>query len=94
MIYITEVRMGREGSKHEHIAAVRWRKSDSPETGESTREEMVDWIGKKGGIAHVRLDNDHDVKVEVVLKANPPYIRTKADGDWTDNLLALPRYGA
>ncbi len=45
MIYITEVRMSRNGSEHEHIEAVRWERQDSPETGESTREEMIDWIG-------------------------------------------------
>ena len=27
-----------------------------------------------------------------VVDANPPYIRTHADGVWTDNLLALPRF--
>ena len=31
------------------------------------------------------------VKVGVV-DATPPYLRTHADGVWTDNLLALPRY--
>ena len=76
---------------HGGIAAVRWMKRDSPETGESTREEMVDWIGDQEGFAHVRDKNGHDVEVRVV-NASLPYLRTYADGVWTDNLLALPWY--
>ncbi len=96
MIYITEVRMGRNGNRHEHIEAVRWERQDSPETGESTREEMVDWIGNKKGFAHVRDDEEHDMPVEVVRpKKGQPYIRARADNsEWKDNLLTLPRYEA
>jgi hypothetical protein len=52
---------------------------------------MVNWIGNKRGDARVRDRAGHDVQVGVA-KARPPYIRTHADGIWTDNLLALPRY--
>ena len=45
MIYITEVRMSHGGKEHEHIEAVRWERQDNPDTGESTLEEMVNWIG-------------------------------------------------
>lgn len=41
---------------------------------------MVTWI--EGG---------NTVRVGVV-NATPKYIRTYADGTWTDNLLALPRF--
>lgn len=99
MIYITEVRMGRNGTKHEHIEAVRWERQDNPETGESTREEMIDWIGDKKDFAHVRDDKTHDVPVHVIrpkkgrLKGRP-YLRTVVgEKVETDNLLALPRYG-
>ena len=52
---------------------------------------MVEWISKKNGSAYVCGDHAHIAKVGVV-KADPPYIRTFADGVWNDNLLALPRY--
>ncbi len=91
MVYITEVHMSGGGSAHEHIADVRWRNPESGDTGESSRETMVDWIQNKGGEARVRDDSGDDVQVGVV-DANPPFIRTYADGVWADNLLALPRY--
>lgn len=92
MIYITEVRMSRQGTKHEHIEAVRWEERDSPRTGESTVEEMIAWIENKEGFVHVRDSNGNDVPVHVV-HTNPPYVRTVGDGINTDDLLSLPRYG-
>jgi uncharacterized protein DUF3892 len=91
MIYITEVHMSGPGTEHGHIAAVRWEMQSSPETGESTREEMVAWIDNKEGFAHVRDADGHNVEVRVV-HADPPYIRSYRDGVPSDNLLALPRY--
>lgn len=98
MIYITEVRMSRSDNtkKHEHIEAVRWEHRGSPdETGESTVEEMIDWIENKEGFIHVRDGDGHDVPVHKVRPANgSPYIRTSADKkEWKDDLLNLPRYG-
>jgi Protein of unknown function (DUF3892) len=96
MIYITEVRMG-PGGKHEHIEAVRWERADNPETGESTVEDMVDWIGrKKTGVAYVRGVKGHkDVPVHAVRPASARHhIKTNPDGKkLKDDLLDLPRYG-
>jgi hypothetical protein len=78
------------GTRHEHIASVRWTNAESKQAGESTRETMVDWIQNKDGKAYV-TDGRSTVSVGVV-DAQPKYIRTYADGVWTDNLLALPRY--
>lgn len=90
MVYITHIRLSAEGSGHEHITDVKWRNPTSGDTGQSTKAAMVDWINDNGD-ARVRDNAGHDVKVGVV-KATPPYIRTHADGVWTDNLLALPRF--
>jgi len=93
MIYITEVHMDPPGTHHGHIGKVRWEMRESPETGESTREEMVDWIRDKKGFAHVRAGAGRDVEVRAVRpEKGRPYIQTFADGDAKDNLLALPRY--
>jgi len=88
MVYITEVHMA-GGAGHQHIAEVRWRNPENGQTGANSRAEMVDWI-RKGGEAYV-TDGKNTARVHVV-EVNPPYIQTYADGKWTDNLLALPRY--
>jgi hypothetical protein len=89
MVYITARHMV-GGQRHEHIADVRWNNPADGTTGESTRENMIDWIKNKAGNAFVS-DGVRQVAVGVV-DATPPYIRTYADGVWTDNLLALPTY--
>jgi hypothetical protein len=77
------------GQGHEHIARVRWINPETNATGENSRSEMVDWINN-GGKAFV-VDGGRNVAVGVV-DASPPYIRTYADGVWTNNLLALPEF--
>lgn len=95
MIYVTEVRMEPPGKHHGHIAAVRWVKRDSPEVGESTRVEMVEWIGKRTDAACVRGRNGEELQVHAVHpKRGRAYIRSHdAKGAATDTLLTLPRYG-
>ena len=88
MIFITQVHL-EGGQSHQHIAAVRWSTSPAGSDSESTRAAMVDFIGD-GHPVHVR-NGSHEVSVGVI-NANPPYLRTDADGVWTDNLLALPHY--
>jgi hypothetical protein len=88
MIAVTAIHL--EGSaQHQHIASVKWRNPETGATGQSTREEMVRWISA-GNLAYVD-DGVRRVQVRVV-NAVPAYIRTWADGVWSDNLLALPRY--
>jgi hypothetical protein len=89
VIYIVKVHMV-GGARHEHIASVGWRNPEDGKTGESTRLVVVDWIENNSGVAKVS-DGINTVSVGVV-NANTPYLRTHADGKWTDNLLALPRY--
>jgi hypothetical protein len=89
MVYIVAVHLT-GGTRHEHIAAVRWKNPATNASGENTREQMVTWIRDEKGDARV-TDGRTEVSVGVV-DANPPHIRTYADGKWSDNLLALPRY--
>jgi hypothetical protein len=79
-----------DGSHHEHIARVKWENRATGATGENSRAEMVKWIDDDKGDARV-ADGSSYVKVGVV-DASPKYLRTYADGKWTDNLLALPTY--
>ncbi|MHB1486585.1 MAG: DUF3892 domain-containing protein [Acidimicrobiales bacterium] len=87
-IYITARHMV-GGSKHEHIDEVKWENRGDGKSGKFSRAEMVKWI-EGGGDARVAKSTSY-VKVRVV-DAIPKYIRTYADGIWTDNLLALPEY--
>lgn len=90
MVYITHIRLSTTGNQHEHITDVKWRNPSNGNTGQSTRQEMVDWIDK-GNIAHVKDSSGNDINVGVV-RATPPFLRTYADGVWSDNLLALPSF--
>lgn len=90
MINITNIHMA-GGTQHQHIASVKWTDPGDGGAGESTRQEMVEWIRDEKGVAHVH-GTDGSVSQVGVVDATPPYIRTYADGDWNDNLLALPRY--
>jgi hypothetical protein len=87
-IYVTARHMN-GGTTHEHISEVKWENRTTEETGKSSRAEMVDWIDKGGD---VRVVKDQSYVTAKVVRATPPYIRTFADGVWTDNLLALPTY--
>jgi hypothetical protein len=91
MIEITAIRLG-EGRAHEHITDVRWR-SASTSAGQSTREAIVSWLSVSATNQAIVADGSGSVEVLVVRPpGQPPYIRTWADGHWTDNLLALPTF--
>jgi hypothetical protein len=90
MIDITSIHLVGD-SQHEHIASMKWKNPETSSTGESTRQAMVEWIRDKNGVAHVH-GKDGSVSQVGVVDANPPYVRTYADGVWNDNLLALPTY--
>lgn len=77
------------GEQHEHIASVRWTNPSNGDTGQSTRASMVTFI--EDGNRAVVGEGVQQVEVGVV-EASPKYIRTYADKQWTNNLLALPRY--
>lgn len=89
-VYITARHMV-GGTQHEHIARVKWHNAeDNSKTGENSRKQMVDWIKGKKGEAFVHSGGGR-VSV-LVVEASPPYLRTHANGKWTDNLLALPTF--
>jgi hypothetical protein len=74
---------------HEAIAAIWWLDTANETSRHFTKQSAVDWLNK-GNHAWVA---DQEGKVEVrVVAGNPPYVRTYADGRFTDNLLALPRF--
>lgn len=80
------------GAQHEHIASVRWRQDGTGDTGQSSRAEMVGFIETKKGTVYVS-DGASRATVGVVVPSHgAKYLRTYADGNWTNNLLSLPKY--
>lgn len=90
MVYLTAIRLQASGSRHEHITDVRWLNAGNNAQGQSTLAQLVAWLRMPDAVAMVR-DAHHEVVVGIV-EGHPPHLRTHADGVWTDNLLALPRF--
>lgn len=80
------------GTGHEHITRLWWTNPGTSKTGNNTRAELVAWIENEGGKAYVEDGAGHRADVGVVAPAyGSKYLRTHADGKWTNNLLSLPR---
>jgi len=87
-VYITAIGPS-STSSHEHIASIRWLSSSDSTSKVMSMRAAVEWVQK--GNKFVVAGESGPVEVQAV-KANPPYLRTAANGSWTDNLLALPKF--
>lgn len=91
MIEITAIRL-QGGEGHEHITDVMWRR-ETTSIGQTARQAIVDWLDESNDNAAVVADGSSWVRLAVVRRPNqPPYLRTRADGSWTDHLLSLPNF--
>lgn len=82
---------GNHANPHEAITALGWVNEQTGQTGITSRLDMYDWIKNKGGVAFVRDRSGNTVRVETAISpSGTKYVRTYADGIWTDNLLSLP----
>jgi N6-adenosine-specific RNA methylase IME4 len=91
MIEITAIRL--TGAGHEHIAFLQWRNTQTGATGQSTREAVVEWLEESRANQAVVANQGNWVYVGVVTPpSGSKYLRTYADGQWTDNLLSLPQF--
>jgi len=83
-ILVTCITKPDRNSRHEHITHL-----GNP-TGRWTRESVIGWIERKEHSFHTSV-NGKSAYVGVVTPAQgPKYLRTYADNEWNDNLLALP----
>jgi Protein of unknown function (DUF3892) len=90
VLYITAVRLS-GGDAERHIAFVRWLNAATGLSKTSSVVAMVNWL-EKGNRAYVG-GNTGRAEVQVVRSAGQaPYLRSQENGQWTDNLLRLPRY--
>lgn len=91
-IRITHRRMSQSGgTQHEHIVSVRWVNEATSVSDSSTVAAIVDFIDGDGKAFVSNGWNRVEVGV-VRPRQGAPYIRTYANGVWTDNLLSLPTY--
>ena len=69
-----------------------WTNPADGKTDDNTSAEVVSWIEDKNGKAYVEDSGGNRTDVGVVTPSvGSKYLRTYADGRWTNNLLALPR---
>lgn len=89
-VEITAVEMAAGGTKHEHIAYVRW-KDEAGETNWMSRQQGVEWLRDEHNKARVASSADPRGYVSVkVIEEIPPYLQTRRNGILMDNLLHLP----
>ncbi len=80
------------GTGHEHITQLVWMNGESHKSGINPIADLVAFIEEKKGDLKVS-DGTTAVPVGVVHpKQGTPFLRTFKDKQWTDNLLAIPRY--
>jgi len=78
------------GVHHHHIARLR-AVSDGGQTFDDTREAWVAFV-ESNNSGYVQDAYGNTAWVAVHTNGFTKWLQTYADGVWTDNLLALPRY--
>ncbi|MFD2339859.1 DUF3892 domain-containing protein [Clavibacter tessellarius] len=87
---ITAIHLSAGERRYDRIESVRWRMSDTGQTGQHSVAVMVTYIDQGN---EVYVESPTRVRVRVARPMyGSAYIRTEADGRETNNLLALPTY--
>jgi Protein of unknown function (DUF3892) len=91
-VRITHVRYGGTSKTHESIVRYKWLGLENGKVDDTDKASMVKWIDVDKGKAFVGTGASQ-VPVGVVKPDNgQPYLRTYADGKWSNNLLSLPTF--
>jgi hypothetical protein len=88
MHYITAIHLV-GGNGHEHIDQVKWLNGANGKANSCSRAAMIEFIQKPNPVQVGGVDGPAAV---AVVAGNPPYLRTHEDGQYNNNLLALPRF--
>lgn len=82
---------GNHENPHEGITNFGWVNEQTRAMGQSTRAQMIEFLESQNGKAYVKDIFGNLVYIGIVTtKLGTKYLRTHADGKWTDNLLSLP----
>jgi hypothetical protein len=89
-IQITQIKVSGTSVTHETITDYNFKDADNTETGWKTKKQAVDYVDKHAN--SVWVDGPTKSAWVVVIQSGDkaPYLRTKADGVLSDNLLSLP----
>ena len=91
-VEITHVRYSGYDKSHEAIVRYKWRDQSSGAVGDADKPTMVDFIDNNDGEAYVGSGTSRAEVGTVHPSTGKPYLRTYADGKWTNNLLSLPTF--
>lgn len=91
-ILISHVRYSGTTKSHESIVRYKWISEQDGSVGESDKPTMVAFVDNKQNHAYVKNGAARVSVGSVHPSSSPAYVRTYADGKWTDNLLALPTF--
>lgn len=91
-VQVIAIRLGSSGTNIEHITRVRLGDRVNASILDWTVAQLVSFLSPPSAGRADCLSNA-GVRTEVeVVHSDPPYIRSKADGTGTDNLLSLPTF--
>jgi hypothetical protein len=91
-VEITHVRYESSTHDHETIIRYKWRDPGDGQVGDNDKPSMVDFLDNKNGKAHVGSGSSRVEVGTVHPSSGSPFLRTYADGKWTNNLLSLPTF--
>lgn len=91
-VQITHVRFNGYARSEETIVRYKWLNPSDGTSSDNDKPSMVDFIDNQKGEAYVG-SGPSKVAVGVVHPTTgQPYLRTHADGTWTNNLVNLPTF--
>ena len=91
-IEFTHIRLSGSIREHEYITDLQWKDESNGATSNGTKAGLVDWIDNQKGIAYVGSGSEQVRVGTIHPEGGTPYLRTYADGKWTNNLLSLPEF--
>jgi Protein of unknown function (DUF3892) len=91
-VVITNVRFSGTSKTHESIVRYKWKSEQDNSIGESDKPSLVKWVDVTTNHAYVKNGSSKVSVGSVHPTSTPAYVRTHADGKWSDNLLALPTF--
>jgi hypothetical protein len=81
------------GTEHRHIAQLEWYQYDDNSRKTSSRQTIVDWLERSSvNEAFTAPPTGYGQRVYVREQAGVKFIQTVADSQWSNNLLALPKF--